>query len=46
MSRADDRLAAAINAEITVQLWMGHRVELPPADDEWPFDPNWYVKDN
>lgn len=46
MSHADDRLAAAINAEITVQLWLGYRVELPRVDEDWPFAPSWYLKDD
>lgn len=42
---ADDRLAAAINAEIMLQLWMGHRVQLPPIDGSWLLAPSWYERE-
>ncbi|WIA40542.1 hypothetical protein OEZ86_013887 [Tetradesmus obliquus] len=34
LSRADDRLAALVNAELALQLWLGHRVELPRLAEE------------
>ncbi|WIA20255.1 hypothetical protein OEZ85_006090 [Tetradesmus obliquus] len=34
LSRADDRLAALVNAELALQWWLGHRVELPRLAEE------------
>jgi hypothetical protein len=42
LSRADDRLAALVNAELALQLWLGYRVELPRLAADWPAAPNWY----
>jgi hypothetical protein len=42
LSRADDRLAALVNAELALQLWLGYRVELPRIAEDWPAAPGWY----
>jgi hypothetical protein len=42
LSRADDRLAALVNAELALQLWLGYRVELPRIVEDWPAEPDWY----
>lgn len=42
LSRADDQLAAQVNAELAVQLWLGVRVELPRVAEDWPPAPSWF----
>eukprot|EP00775_Hariotina_reticulata_P006801 gene6801-7017_t len=42
MGRSSSAVAAMINAELALQLWLGNRVDLPGLVEDWPPSTVWY----